>query len=48
MHNLIFTQLYYVKTLKIHTCFDSCGIIIRESVHHMILYKTLSKKCISC
>jgi hypothetical protein len=42
MHNLLFTQLYYIKTLKIRKCFDPCGIIIRESVHQVILYKTLN------
>jgi hypothetical protein len=32
----MFTQSFYIKTLK--TYFDSCGIIIKEYVHQMILY----------
>ena len=36
MRNLVFTQLYYIKTLTIPTCFDPCGIIIRETVYQMI------------
>jgi hypothetical protein len=41
MHIIVFTQLYYTKTLKTFTCFDPCGIVIRESERQMILYKTL-------
>jgi hypothetical protein len=36
MRNLVFTQLYYINTLTIPTCFDPCGIIIRETVYQMI------------
>jgi len=41
-----FTQLYYIKTLINPTCFNPCGIIIREYVHQMILYKTLTHSLI--
>ena len=34
----MFVQSYYIKTLKTPTRFDSCGIIIREYDHQMILY----------
>ena len=42
MHSLVFTQLYYIKTLKTPTCFDPCEIIIGESVNQTIVYKILS------
>lgn len=42
MHNLVFTQLYNIKTLKTATRFDTCGIILRDPAHKMILYKTLT------
>jgi len=32
MHNILFAQLYYIKTLKSPTCFDPCVIIFRQSV----------------
>jgi hypothetical protein len=32
MHNIAFTQLYYIRTLKSATWFDPCGITIREYV----------------
>jgi hypothetical protein len=46
-HNLVFTQSYYIKILKTPICLDPCGIIIRESIHKMILYKTLNKSFVS-
>ena len=42
MHNLIFKQLQYTKTLKTTISFGSYGIIIRESVYQIILYKMLN------
>jgi len=43
MHSLVFTQLYYIKTLKSPTHYIPCWIIIMmESVFQMILYKTLN------
>ena len=35
MHNLVFTQLYYIKTLKTTARFDRCGIINRDSLMMM-------------
>ena len=46
MHNLVFTQSYCIKTLKTTTRIDPWGIIIKESVHQMILYRTLNTWCI--
>jgi len=34
----VYTQLYYIVTMKTATCFDPCGTIIRERVHQIILY----------
>ena len=31
MHNFVFTQLYYIKTLKTPAGFDPCEILNRES-----------------
>jgi hypothetical protein len=38
----VLTQSYYIKTLETFTCFDSCGIIIREFIHQVTLYKTIT------
>jgi hypothetical protein len=37
--NFVFTWLYYSKTLKVPTCFDPWGIIIRESVNQLTIHK---------
>jgi hypothetical protein len=40
MHNLVFTPSHYITTLKIPTHSIPCGVIIRQFVHQVSLYKT--------
>jgi hypothetical protein len=45
MHSFVFTQLYYIKTLKIPVCFGLCGIIIREYVRHPCINLSTTFNC---
>jgi len=40
MHNFIFTPSHYITTLKIPTYSIPCGVIIRQFVHQVSLYKS--------
>jgi len=37
IYNFVFTQLHHTETSKTPTCFDVCGIMIREHKHQTIL-----------